>query len=391
MIFLRGVGMSKKVIGVGIIGYGFMGKTHAYGYQNLPLYYKDLPYRAKLVGVCNRTLSKAEEAKEDLGFDFATNNSDDVFECPDIDVISICTPNAAHVDDLIKAIKAGKHIYCDKPMVVSTEEIARIRRAISEQKEKGINIVLQMALQNRFFPSTLRAKQLIEDGKLGQVTAFRAKYLHSGSVDANKMAAWRFKKEESGGGVLFDLGSHVCDLVYYLLGEYDKLLVHTNILHKYRKDAAGNDVEILNDDHVVMMAKMKCGVTGTIEASKLATGINDLLTIEIHGTKGAITLDLSKPDWLYFFDNTIPEEELGGERGYKRIECVQRFPVPGGSFPSSKQTIGWLRSHAHCLYSFLDSVYYNKDTVPGFEEGAYIQDLLEKAYKSAENEEWVEI
>jgi len=381
--------MAKKTIGVGIIGYGFMGKTHSYGYQNLPLYYKGLPYRAKLVGVCNRTLPKAEEAKEDLGFDFATDNSDDIFACPEIDVVSICTPNAAHVDDIIKAVKAGKHIYCDKPMVVSTDEIVRIREAIEEQKTNGVNIVFQMALQNRFFPSVLRTKQSIEEGRLGQITAFRAKYLHSGSVDSTRTAAWRFKKEESGGGVLFDLGSHVCDLVYYLLGEYEKVLVHTNILHKHRKDAAGEEIEILNDDHVVMMAKMKCGVTGTVEASKLATGINDLLSVEIHGTKGAITLDLSEPDWLYYFDNTLPEEDLGGERGYKKIECVQRYSAPGGGFPSSKQTIGWLRAHAHCLYSFLDAVYYCKNASPGFEEGAYIQELLEKAYKSAENEEWV--
>lgn len=383
--------MSKKMIGVGIIGFGFMGKTHTYGYRNMALYYNNLPFNAKLVGVCNRTLSKAEQAKEDFGFDFATDNSDDIFNCPDIDVVSICTPNAAHVDDIIKAIESGKHVYCDKPMVISTEEAERIRMALDKQKAEGNNIVFQMAFQNRFFPSVLRTKQLIEEGKIGKITAFRAKYLHSGSVDANRTAAWRFKKEESGGGVLFDLGSHVCDLVYYLMGEYDKVLVHTNILHKIRKDADGNDVEVLNDDHVVMMAKMKCGVTGTIEASKLATGINDLLCVEIHGTKGAITLDLSEPDWVYYYDNTLPESDLGGEKGYKKIECVQRYPAPGGGFPSSKQTIGWLRSHAHCLYSFMDAVYHCKDASLGFEEGAYIQRLLEKAYKSAENEEWVVI
>ena len=115
-----------KEYGVGVIGYGFMGKTHCYGYQTLPFYYPDMPFKIKLVGVCNTTLSKAEKAKDLLGFSYATSNADDIFNDPNIQIVNICTPNVYHKDMVIKAIKAGKHVYCDKPFVMNYAEAEEV-------------------------------------------------------------------------------------------------------------------------------------------------------------------------------------------------------------------------------------------------------------------------
>ncbi|KKK95184.1 hypothetical protein LCGC14_2675350, partial [marine sediment metagenome] len=111
-----------KTYGIGIIGAGFMGKTHTYNYVNLPLYYDGMPFKTKLVGICNRTLSKAERLKEDFGYEFATSNYMDLLERDDIDIIDVCTPNIVHHEQIIRSLKAKKHVYADKPICITDDE-----------------------------------------------------------------------------------------------------------------------------------------------------------------------------------------------------------------------------------------------------------------------------
>lgn len=373
-------------IRVGIIGFGFMGKTHTYGYKTIPLYYSNLPFKVKLVGICDTVPGVAEKAKETLDFQFATTNPDDIFNSKDIDVIDVCTPNIYHKDAVLKAIKAGKNVYCDKPLATSYNETQEIIDALEKQ-----DVVTQMALQYRFFPPVMRAAELIEEGRIGRVMSFRSCYLHSGSVDPKKPIGWKQDKKFGGGGVLFDLGSHILDVMYYLLGEYKSIFAKTDIIYSQRPDKNGNMVDIEADDVAFMIVKMKSGCTGTIEASKVATGTNDELRFEIHGDKGAVRFNLMDPNYLEFYDNTLPDAPLGGNKGYTKIECVQRFKKPGGDFPGPKFSIGWIRSHVHSLYSFLNCVYEKKKASPSFRDGAYIQYVMEKAYESDDKGSWVEL
>ncbi|HBN83132.1 MAG TPA: hypothetical protein DDZ89_04750, partial [Clostridiales bacterium] len=241
------------------------------------------------------------------------------------------------------------------------------------------------------FPATLKAKELIQEGRLGNILTFRACYLHSGSVDPVKPIGWKQDKYIGGGGVLLDLGSHVLDMIYYLLGEYRSVMAKTQVLYPKRPDKKGVWLDIAAEDAVYMTVRMKNNSLGTVEASKIATGTNDELRFEIHGDKGAIRFNLMDPNWLEFYDNTLPEGSYGGTRGFTKIECVQRYPKPGGDFPSSKGSIGWVRAHVHCLYSFLDSVFYKKQAVPSFEDGAYIQYVMEQAYRSDTEQQWMEL
>lgn len=375
-----------KEYGVGIIGFGFMGKTHTYGYKTMPLYYNNLPFRTKLVGVCAAHLENAEKAKDAHGFEFSTDSLDDIIGCNDIQIVNICTPNVFHKDAIIKALKAGKHIYCDKPLTASSEELDEILPLLD-----GCKTVNQVALHNRFFTATMRAKEMIEEGKIGKVLSFRASYLHSGSVDPAKPIGWKQDKKLGGGGVLYDLGSHALDLIYYLIGEYDSIFAKTEVLYKQRPDKSGRLVDVEGDDLALVIVKMKNGGTGIIEASKIATGTNDELRFEIHGDKGALRFNLMDPNWLDYFDNTVPEQPLGGTRGFTRIECVQRYPSPGGSFPSSKGSIGWLRGHVQCLYNFVSCVHEGRQASPSFAEGAYIQQVMDKAYESDRLGQWLKL
>ena len=135
---------------------------------------------------------------------------------------------------------------------------------------------------------------------------------------------------------------------------------------------------------------MKNGANGTMTISKIATGTNDELSFEIYGDKGALKFNLMDANYLYHFDNTQKEEVFGGERGFKKIECVQRFDAPAGIFPSSKSSIGWLRGHVHCLYNFLNSVYENKKSAPNVKDGAYVNYIMDLMYKSAKENKTID-
>lgn len=370
---------------MGIIGFGFMGKMHTFGYKTIPLYYSDLPFKIRLVGVCNRTRHKAERARDTVGFEFATDAADEILDHPDIDVVNICTPNIYHKDAVIRALQRGKHIYCDKPLAVNHQEAVEILEQLNQA-----DVVTQMAMNNRFFPATMRAKNLIDEGRIGKITSFRVSYLHSGSVNLEKPLGWKQEKR-FGGGVLLDLGSHVLDLIYYLLGEFSAVFAETQILYNKRPDQDGKLVKISVEDAVYIILKIKGGATGIVEVSKIATGTEDELRLEIHGVKGALRFNLMKPNWLEFFDNTQPETPLGGLRGFTRIECGQRYEKPGGGFPSSKAAVGWTRAHVHSLYNFLQCVHEGKPAVPSIQEGVYIQYIMEKVYESAQRRKWIEL
>lgn len=372
-----------KEIGVGIIGCGFMGKAHTYAYKTMPLYYEDLPFRIRLVGLCNRTLEKAQRMKEDLGFEFATHDPRELFANEGIQVINVCTPNNVHRDHVIGALKAGKHVYCDKPLSATYGETKEILEVLDSTE-----VITQMAFQNRFFPATMRAKELVEAGFLGNVLSFRAAYLHSGSVDPDRPMGWKLEKS-MGGGVLADLGSHVLDIIYYLLGEYQEVFAYNKILYPQRLHPSGKVVDVEAEDLSLLIVNMKNGATGTIESSKIATGTNDELTFEIHGDKGAMRFNMMDPNWLEVYDNTLPEADLGGDRGFKRIECVQRYKSPGGKFVPSKAPIGWIRSHVHSLYNFLDNVYNGTPSTPSLRDGAYIQYVMDMAQRSHKEKAWI--
>ncbi len=364
-----------KQYGIGIIGMGFMGKAHSYAHTTLPFYYQNLPYTTKLITACNRSPGAAEYAASRLGFVNATTNEDDIFNNPEIDIVHVCTPNEAHFEQCKKAFLSNKHIYCDKPLTVTHDE-----SLILSNLEKESNVTSQVAFHNRFFPATLRAKQLIDEGRIGDILCFRCEYLHSGAIDPNRPVNW---KHTESGGVLLDLGSHAIDLMYHLLGEFKSVYCTRRTLHPLRKTLTGESFHVKVEDHFNILAKLPCGASGTIESSKIATGIDDELRFEIHGSRGAIRFNLMQPNTLWFYDCSKPEGVYGGERGFTAIECTARYAPPGNQFPSFKNAIGWIRAHCHSLYTFLENVYNNRPGDPSFADAAYTQLIMKLALDSS--------
>lgn len=370
-----------KTIGVGILGYGFIGKVHAYGYHNLPYFFDPAPAEVRLVGVCTSRRESAEAARRQGGFEFATTDAMEILGRRDIDVVNICTPNHLHKGQLLAAMAAGKHIYCDKPLTATLAEAREVAAALP-----GYRGISQVTLNNRFALVAMRAKQLIDEGFVGKVTQFRAAYLHSGSVDAGKPMGWK-QEAEFGGGVINDLGSHVLDLADWLVGPFAEVMAESRVLYPTRPVKSGRSVAVTAEDAVTMLVRRGDGACGVLEATKIATGTNDELRVEVHGDRGALRFNTMEPNFLEAYSLSDGESPMGGMRGWRRIDTVDRFPSPGG-WPGPKFAVGWLRSHVQSLYNFVSAVAAERPTRPDLSDGVRLQEMMEVVRESAGRREW---
>jgi len=376
-----------QAMNVGFIGFGFIGKVHAYGYMNLPLFYDPVPLKARITHICTSHQETAEKGRAQVGADVATTDWRAVAENPKVDIVHICTPNHLHKEELLASMAQNKHIYCDKPLVANMREAIQVEQALD-----AYTGVAQMTFQNRFFPATIRAGELIRDGFLGELLEFRASYLHSGSADPAAPLKWKLSAS-AGGGVIADLATHVLDLVHALLGDYKALSAATHIAYPERPSLQdpGKLVPVDAEDCVMILARMKRGGIGFISATKTATGTEDELRFEIHGSRGALRFNSMAPHYLDVFDGAAPKTPSGGMQGWTRIHTGQRYAQPAAAFPSPKNSIGWLRCHMACLANFLDSVADNSPGNPGLEQGLYIQQVIERVRDSAASGQWVTV
>ena len=376
----------NKVYNIGLLGFGAMGKTHAFCVDNLKYYYKDLPFSARISGVCTTSPEKSQRVAEQYGFFKAVASEDDLIDDPKIDIIDICTPNIYHYDTIKKAIAKGKHIYCEKPLCVSASEAWELARLAKDSGK-----ICTVVFNNRHIAPILKAAELVKEGRIGRVLSFSAEYLHNSCTDPERAAGWKQNRDICGGGVLFDLGSHAIDLVYSLCGEFDSVYGMPQIAYAQRKGADGGVWQTNADEAFYMLCRMKSGAVGTITVSKLINGANDDLSLSIYGEKGSLRFSLMQPNFLYFYDATSRPDTLGGSCGYKAIECVGRYPSPGGLFPAPKAPADWIRGHVGSMYSFLNSVYTGIQAAPDFTDGAYVQAVMEAAYMSAERKKEIKI
>ena len=376
----------KKRINIGLLGFGSMGKVHSYCVDNLKYIYSDLPFDASIRGVCTTSLKKSRDVCERYGFSVAADNEDLLINDPDIDVIDICTPNIFHYETLKKAIAAKKHIYCEKPLCVTSAEADEIAALASES-----GLICNVVFNNRFIAPILRAKELVDEGRIGRVLSFSAEYLHNSCTDAERPAGWKQNSDICGGGVLFDLGSHAIDLIYFLCGEFESVSGISQIAYPTRLGSDGKLWRTNADEAFYMTARLTSGAVGTVTVSKLVNGANDDLNICIYGEKGSLKFSLMQPNFLYFYDATVKPTTLGGNSGYTAIECVGRYPAPGGAFPAPKAPSSWIRAHAESMFRFLDSVYTGIPHAPSFSDAAHVQAVMQAAYLSASEKKQINV
>lgn len=373
----------EKIYNVGIVGFGMIGKVHAFACHNLDFYYRPAPLKTRLFAVCTGRPETAKEAKERFGFEFTTTDFRELVNHPEVDIVSICSPNVFHREQVLAAMAAGKHIYCEKPLVCNSAEAEEVEKALA-----GYSGIHRVVFHIRFYPAILKARELIDRGLLGEPISFRVAYYHSGGVDRKKPISWKQEKE-MGGGVLADMGSHAIDLVYFLLGNFDRIFVASRVLYPERPTKNGIETKKVEaEDYVIINAKLKNGALGVIEASKVATGSQDEFKFEIYGTGGALRFNSMEPNFLEFYNQSEPDEPLGGEAGFKKIVTVSRYPAPASGFPGPKFSVGWLRGHVHSLENFLENIRDNRIASPSFREGIYNVRILDAARRSEAGQTW---
>ncbi|MBO4949920.1 MAG: Gfo/Idh/MocA family oxidoreductase [Clostridia bacterium] len=369
----------KKTINVAIVGKGAMGRTHSASIAMLKYSFEDLPFEVKLHTLVTRNKETARADADALGFENYATSFEEMLKNPEIDVVDICTPNNLHLDEIRKAVEAGKHILCEKPLGISKAQADEIMSLI-DGKDKCYGMVFN----NRHLPCIMRAKQIVEEGKLGRILSFRSCYRHSSGTDPEKNAGWKQNKDICGAGVLFDLGSHVIDLLSCVLGDKEENRIKEvkavpQIGFETRKGADGKEWKTNAEEAIYVIATLNCGAVGTLEATKICVGANDDFTLEIFGTDGSLKFDLMQPNYLEFYDNKAQGTPVGGYKGYTKIECVNRLNdiIPDSVLPGMRAPIGWLQGHVNSMRNYFMCVYEGKTPSPSFADGAYVNEIME--------------
>ena len=369
--------MAERTLRVGLIGFGAIGKVHACSIANLPFYYKDCGFKVRITHVCTSRLETAQAAAQQLGDDVVpVTDYRAITENPQIDIVDIALPNDGHFAVLESAIRNQKHIYCEKPLVATAEEAEKIVALLPGYK--GIS---QMVLQYRFALPVIRAKEIIESGRLGNLLEFRAHFLHAGSARPETVIKpWKLQ-----GGVIADLGSHTLDLIRFLLGDFESLAATRRTAYPTRPDGQGGIVSVPTEDNMMVLLRLKNGgVDGMVGSSKLTTGAEDDLRFEINGSDGAIRYSGMDPHHLYFYDNTLSDKPFGGFKGWTAIDCGQRYESPASGFPAAKSAIGWLRTHIHSYWNFASHLAAGEKSSPDLWDGVYLQKILSAVVEAAD-------
>src|SRR5581483_5405814 len=362
-------------IGIGLVGFGMIGKVHALAYHEIPQYYPSSLPPIELSAVCTTRAESAERAAQQGGFRAWTTNVEDLAARADVQVVDVCLPNYAHRPAILAAIRAGKHVLVDKPLALSANEALEIQDAA-----RDANVRVGMVFNYRFVPALMLAQKLIAQGALGPIYHFHMDYLHTGYQNPQRPMSWRLRLHQSGGGALVDLGSHVIDMTRYLLGEMDTVSAVTRTYITERPSAANSaKLEAVDvDDAAWLNVHLKSGVEGTLFVTRFATGAVDDMNVQIYGERGALKFSLQDANVLQWFDADAKAEQ----QGWTRLPTASQYPH--GVVPPGRSILGWSRTHTENIYEFLRAVVQAKPFSPDVTDGACVQQVIEAAYEAAE-------
>jgi predicted dehydrogenase len=384
------VGVNSKKINVGMVGYKFMGKAHSHAYKDIGMFFEpgaDVVMKA----ICGRDEAGVKAAADKFGWESYETDYRDLVARNDIDIVDINAPSDAHKEITLAAIAAGKHVFCEKPLALN---LADGREMLEAAEKAGVKHAI--CFNYRFLPAVQLAKQLIEDGRLGDIHHYRATYLQDWLVDPAAPLAWRMKKEVAGSGAHGDLNAHSIDLARFLIGEFDRVVGHNRTFVKERPipgstaqtgSGAPEKGEVTVDDATGFIADFKNGAMGSFIATRFAAGRKNGNTFEIHGSKGTIRWDLERLNELevYF------REDEPNEAGFRRILVTEGTHKYSGNWWPTGHIIGYEHSFVHIVYEFVQHVVAGTPFTPTFLDGVRCQEVLEAVDLSIERGTWVSV
>ncbi len=372
----RGVSLSSAPeFGIGIVGLGYIGKIHAQAYRSIPLCFTN-PQALGGIRALLRSHQGGDEALiSSLGDPYVTTKMED-FLNQSINVVDVCSPNYLHEEQVLQACKAGKHIYCEKPLGRNLAEVQRMAKAAEKAGVKT-----HSAFVLRYLPAIVQMKNLIAAGAIGDPLHFRGYMYHASYLDPSRPTSWRLRFSESGGGVWLDLGAHMVDLCRYLLGEVNRVQAKMQTFIPRRPVKAGSvemaDVDV--DDWCLCQLEMVNGATGSLEVSRVAAGTGEDTKFEIYGSKGALRFDVSKPETASFFDQKSRQWVQGQTCSSMSVNNRPLEAIwPNGKFSQGMM----VNAHMASIYDFLINITEDKPSMLSFSEGLINQAVLETAIES---------
>ncbi len=385
-----------KKLNIGLIGAGFMGKAHTVAYSNMPKFFWPAPAMPVFKTICDIVPEIAEESKERFSFEKSCTDWRDIVNDPEIDVVSVCTPNNSHAEISIAALKANKHVICEKPIASTTKDAKAMADAAEEVKSK--NIISMCAYQYRRVPAIVLAKKFIEEGSIGEILNVRATYLQSWCADPASPLSWRFQKDIAGAGTLGDIATHVIDISQYLAGDIAEVVssVKTYIDErpvqeggvdllgtvKLGSDAKKAPVDV--DDENSFLVKFKSGAVGSIEATRNAWGRNNFITVEVHGTEGSIFFNYERLNEL----QVCFAKDADDRRGFKTIYTGPAHFYGEVTWNIPGMNIGYGELKTIEMYEFVKSVVEGKQPSTSFDVGYQIDKVCDAVMRSSESGKW---
>lgn len=383
--------MEKPRVNVAMIGYKFMGKAHSNAYRQVTRMMNP-PIEPVMKVLVGRTPDALQAAAVEYGWQETATDWRKVIRRKDIDVIDICTANDTHMEIALAAFKAGKHVFCEKPLAMNLREATRMAQAAVDSGKKHL-----VCFNYRKIPAIGLAKQMIDDGVLGRIYHWRGVYLQDWIMDPAFPLVWRLDKSVAGSGAHGDINAHIIDMSRYLLGDIAEVCAAMETFIKERPlggmtgglnaVAMAETGQVTVDDAVIALARFKNGALGTFEASRFAAGRKNGWGFEINGEKGSIKFEFERMNELQYFNR----EDPASLQGFRTILTSDgSHPYMSAWWPAG-HIIGYEHTFTHHVYDFLNDLAGMKATCPDFVEGARVQAVLESMSKSAEGRKWVSV
>ena len=373
-----------KEIGVGMLGYAFMGKAHTNAYIKMPIFFYPPPAKPKLVAIFGRTEERVKEAARRFGYKKYYTDWKELIKDPEVEVVDNGLPNSMHKDPCIMAAELGKHVFCEKPLARDAKEAEEMYRAVEKAKVKHM-----VGFNYRFVPAIRLAKKLIDEGYIGKILQYRAVYLQEWIMDPNFPLVWRLRKDVAGSGALGDLGAHIIDLARFLVGEIDSVVgvMKTFIEERPLPEDPSKKGKVDVDDAFIALVKFENGVIGSIEASRFCAGRKNYERVEIHGSEGTIVFNLERFNELEVYTNKDPLDR----RGFKNILVTESVHPFYDKWWPHGHVIGWEHTFIHEVYHFFDAIANDKPIEPWgatFYDGLRVNQIMDAIVRSAESGKW---
>jgi predicted dehydrogenase len=378
-------------IGVGVIGFGWLGQAHSRSLARIPTLFADREFQPELVVCADNVPERIDDAVRSFGFARGTLDWRDVMEDAAVDAVFIAAPNMLHLELIEAAAAAGKHIFCEKPVGGTPEQTVRAERAARD-------VITGVGYNYRWAPLVQYARQLIGDGRLGEITNYRGRFFSMYGSDPLGVLSWRFLVDQAGHGVTTDLMSHSVDLAQMLLGPVTRVVGTTETFIRerplpgaagthYGRGAPGDPVgAVTNEDYAGMLCEFAGGVRGTFEASRSIVGPESQMAFEVYGTRGALGWNLEKLNELQLY---LVEDEP--HSGYRTVYGGDRFPYHGHFVPGSANGIGFEDLVVIEDYEFCRSLAEGREHSPSFADAVEWVSVQAALLRSADSGRWEDV